>query len=67
MSFTGHAYVATARPASDLADLRLASPGAALAPAVLLRLAGSGGDVGVIDLTLVARGIGAECCRSGRT
>ena len=58
VSFTGHAAVATALAGPDLADLALDGFGAALQPAVLLRLAGAGGSVGVIDLTLVARGVG---------
>ena len=58
VSFTGHALVATALPRAEFADLPLDGFGAALHPAVLLRLAGAGGTVGVVDATLVARGLG---------
>jgi len=58
MSFTGHAVVATALPESHFADLDLDGFGSALHPAVLQRLAGPHGHVGVIDVTLVANGTG---------
>lgn len=58
VSFTGSAFVATNQPAEEFADLHLDGFGAALRPAVLLRLAGRGGEVGVVDVTLVARGLG---------
>lgn len=58
VSFTGHAMIATAAPA-DLAGWALDGFGGALHPAVLLRLAGPGGTVGVLDATLVGRGTGA--------
>jgi hypothetical protein len=57
-SFTGHAVLATELTRDDLADLDLDGFGAALHPAVLLRLAGAHGVVGVIDATLVGRGLG---------
>jgi len=58
VSFTGHAIVATDLPAAAFADLGLDGFGRALQPAVLQRLAGPGGQVGVIDVTLVAAGLG---------
>lgn len=58
VSFTGHALLATALPAVDFTDLRLDGVGAAVHPAVLLRMAGTRGLVGEIDATLVGRGLG---------
>ncbi len=58
LSFTGHAYLATALPPSAFDGCPLDGFGAALEPSVLLRLAGRAGEVGVIDATLVARGVG---------
>lgn len=57
VAFTGHSVIASRLGAEDLADLSPDGFGAALAPEVLLRLAG-GGTVGVNDVTLCARGIG---------
>lgn len=59
-SFTGHAVVATGLTLDELADLDLDLDGfgAALHPAVLLRLAGAHGVVSVVDATLVGRGLG---------
>ncbi len=57
VSFTGHAVVATSLGPRDLIGFELDGFGGALAPATLLLLA-RGGRVGVIDITLVARGIG---------
>jgi hypothetical protein len=58
VSFTGHAFLATALPRPALAAVPLDGFGAALDPAVLRRLAGDAGEVGVLDATLVARGRG---------
>lgn len=58
VSLTGQVFLATSMAAPDFADLPLDGFGAALNPAVLLRLAGDGGVVGVVDATLVARGTG---------
>lgn len=58
VSLTGRVYLLTSLTAPDFAGLPLDGFGAALAPEVLLRLAGRGGTVGVIDTTLVARGTG---------
>ena len=58
VSFTGHAVLATALTRTDLNGLALDGFGAALQPAVLLRLAGPRGVVGVLDATLVGRGLG---------
>lgn len=60
VSFTGHTVVATPLTRQDLSLHRLDGFGAALQPAVLMRLAGAGGQVGVLDLTLVARGRGGN-------
>ena len=58
VSFTGHAYFATALPPAAFEDLRIDGFGAALDPVVLSRLAGRAGAVGVLDATLIARGAG---------
>ncbi len=58
VSLTGRAYLASSLEPSGLDDLRLDGFGAALQPAVLRRLAGVHGHVGVIDATLVTRGVG---------
>ncbi len=50
--------LATALSRDHFADLPLDGYGAALAPAVLLRLAGTAGRIGTLDVTLVARGRG---------
>ncbi len=47
VSFTGHAVLATPLTRQDLAPYRLDGYGAALQPAVLMRLAGADGQVGV--------------------
>lgn len=58
VSFTGHAVLATSLRDSDLVGLPLDGFGAALQPAVLQRLAGPDGTIGVLDATLVAHGKG---------
>jgi hypothetical protein len=58
VSLTGRAHLACSAEASGLGDLRLDGFGAALQPSVLQRLAGVHGRVGMIDATLVARGLG---------
>lgn len=60
ISFTGHAVLATSLTRQDLAPERLDGYGGALQPAVLMRLAGADGQVGVLDITLVARGRGGD-------
>lgn len=57
VSFTAVVFLATALSATDFHDLPLDAYGAALRPAVLQRLA-RGGEAGVLDVTLVARGGG---------
>lgn len=57
VSFTAHAVIATAQDPDALADLALDGYGGAVAPGALLRLA-AGGRIGVIDVTLCARGLG---------
>jgi hypothetical protein len=58
-SLTGHAFLATRLGRRDFSDLGLDGFGSALHPAVLLRMAGDG-KVGVLDVTLVAKGVGTE-------
>src|SRR5438093_13681120 len=58
VSFTGRAFLATSLSNALLGDLQLDGFGAALQPAVLQKLAGPRGAVGVLDVTLVARGAG---------
>ena len=58
VSFTGHAYVATALPRGAFDDVPLDGYGSALHPAVLLRLAGPRGRVGDTDAVLVRSGTG---------
>jgi hypothetical protein len=57
VSFTAHAVVATALDRRDLDGIGIDGYGGALMPVALLRLA-QGGQVGVIDVTLCARGLG---------
>jgi hypothetical protein len=56
--FTGHAYIASRLGPADLADLAPDGFGGALHPGILLRMAGPGGAVGSIDLTMFAQGLG---------
>ena len=56
IAFTGHAFLATRLVEGDFVEVRPDGFGGSLHPAVLLRMAGPGGRVGVIDVTLVARG-----------
>lgn len=58
VAFTGHAIIATARPAGDVLARRPDGFGGSLAPDFLRWLAGPRGRIGVIDATLVARGTG---------
>jgi hypothetical protein len=62
VSFTGHAYVLTDR---SVAGIALDGFGAATAPAVLLALAGSGGEVGSLDVVLTRRGTGGSGVSGG--
>lgn len=57
LALTGHAFVATDLPTDDLADVPLDGFGGAVSPRTLLRLAG-GGQIGVVDVTLAAPGLG---------
>ena len=57
---TGHAFVASDLSADALADLHLDGFGRALAPEVLLRLAGDDGVIGVIDALVVAHATGPQ-------
>lgn len=56
--FTGHAFVLTDRSPADLAPFAADGFGAALAPALLLELAGPGGEIGSIDVVLVRQALG---------
>jgi GNAT superfamily N-acetyltransferase len=67
LSFTGHAYVATAQVPADFADLDPDGFGRALQPEVLLRLAGPRGRIGVLDGTLVRAGTGRGAELTRRT
>lgn len=58
VAFTGHAYIAADLVRGDLEDLALDGFGAAMSPEVMLRVA-DGGEVGVNDVILAARGTGA--------
>jgi hypothetical protein len=56
--FTGHAFFASRLGPGDLAQLRPDGYGQALHPEILLRMAGTGGSIGSIDLTMYAEGRG---------
>ena len=58
VAFTGHAVVATSKPAAEVAA-RADGFGGSMSPDVLRYLAGPAGFVGVIDVMLVARGTGS--------
>ncbi len=59
VSFTGHAVICTRLERSRLLDLGVDGFGGALRPAVLSEMAGPAGDIGTIDVTVVARGRGS--------
>jgi hypothetical protein len=58
VAFTGHAVVATALPAADVLAHDPDGYGGSLAPDFLRYLASPAGWIGVVDVTLVARGTG---------
>ncbi|MGF1660962.1 MAG: hypothetical protein ACFCVG_00575 [Kineosporiaceae bacterium] len=58
VSFTGHAVIATDLPWEGIAATALDGLGGATDPRVLTHLAGPGGRVGVLDVTLVSAGTG---------
>ena len=58
IGFTGHAVIATAWPAARVLEQGVDAFGGSLAPRFLSWLAGDGGQIGSLDLTLVARGSG---------
>jgi len=58
VAFTGHAVVATARPADDVLAQGPDGYGASMSPDFLRWLAGPSGFTGVIDVMLFARGTG---------
>jgi len=58
VALTGHAFVATDLAPEALEGVPLDGYGGVLSPETLLRLA-DGGAVGVVDVTLAARGLGA--------
>jgi hypothetical protein len=59
VAFTGHAVVATSKPAAEIAA-RADGFGGSMAPDFLRYLAGPDGFVGVVDVMLVARGTGTS-------
>jgi hypothetical protein len=59
LSFTGHAVIATDRTLDEVRTLGADGFAGAHAPDVLLGLAGPGGWVGVLDVVLVAHGMGS--------
>ncbi|GLZ81579.1 N-acetyltransferase [Actinorhabdospora filicis] len=58
LALTGRAYVATALPDAEVAALAPDGFGGSMAPDFLRGLAGPGGEIGVLDAVLVARGTG---------
>ena len=60
VAFTGHAVIATSRPADAVLAQGPDGYGASLAPDFLRWLAGPQGFVGVIDAMLVRRGTGGS-------
>ena len=58
VSFTGHAYVSSRLGLEEISDLAPDGYGAVLNPEIQLRMAGPGGAVGVVDVTMFARGQG---------
>lgn len=60
VAFTGHAVIATARPAADVLARRPDGFGGAMAPDFLRWLAGPGGHVNDLDVMLVRRGTGTS-------
>ncbi len=64
VAFTGHAVIATSKPAAEVAA-RADGFGGSMAPDLLRWLAGPAGFVGVIDVMLVARGTGSASAAAG--
>ncbi|MCF6521534.1 hypothetical protein [Streptomyces sp. JJ36] len=58
VAFTGHAVVATSLAAEDVRAQGPDGFGGSLAPGFLRYLAGPGGEIGTLDVTLAARGAG---------
>jgi len=58
VAFTGHAVIATSLPAAEVHRMNPDGFGASLAPDLLRGLAGPKGRIGVVDVTLAARGTG---------
>ncbi|MFD6418155.1 hypothetical protein [Streptomyces sp. NPDC060194] len=58
VGFTGHAVVATSVPAPEVHSLKPDGFGGSFAPDFLRALAGPGGEIGCIDATLAAPGVG---------
>jgi hypothetical protein len=61
--FTGHAFLASRLGPADLSDLEPNGFGQALHPEILLRMAGPGGRIGSIDVTMFAEGRGGGALR----
>ena len=60
VAFTGHAVIATSRPADEVMAQGPDGYGASLAPDFLRWMAGPNGFIGVIDVMLVRRGTGGS-------
>jgi hypothetical protein len=58
VAFTGHAVIATSRPADEIVQRGADGFGGSMSPDVLRYLAGPDGFIGVIDVMLVTRGTG---------
>ncbi|GGO50596.1 N-acetyltransferase [Streptomyces daqingensis] len=58
VAFTGHAVIATALPGDEVRRMAPDGYGANLAPELLRAMAGREGEIGVVDVTLAARGTG---------
>lgn len=58
VAFTGHAVIATSKPAAEILARGADGYGGSMSPEVLRYIAGPDGFAGVIDVMLVARGTG---------
>jgi hypothetical protein len=65
-AFTGHAVVATTKPLARLEAAGADAFGGVSTPSVLTALSGSGGEIGCLDVVLVARGTGRSPLRERR-
>ncbi len=67
VAFTGHAVIATALPGDEVRRMAPDGYGASLAPELLRAMAGREGEIGVVDVTLAARGTGDSGCHGRGT